>query len=177
MVLYTRLAIIECVKDVYTWLNILTPKNGISSTILLRAFVTGITNTFGPHMITPFGTYAHVHNETDNSMQPRTTAAIALRSMGKVQGVFHFFSLKTGGVIASKTWTNLPMPDDVIRRVSELRRKARALEGVTFKRKDDSILTDASPRKPANNACVSTHRQTQQLDLTPPDPFHQHPMH
>ena len=34
------------------------------------------------------------------------------------------------------------MPDDVVRRINEMGRKAKVGEGVTFRRKDDSILTD-----------------------------------
>ena len=40
------------------------------------------------------------------------------------------------------------MPDDVIRRVNEMERKAKVNDGVIFSRKDDTILVDAPTPKP-----------------------------
>jgi len=70
----------------------------------------------------PFGAYAQVHNDQSitNTMISRTTGAISLGSVGNMQGTYHFMSLRTGDIIVRRTWTELPMPAEVIDRVMEL---------------------------------------------------------
>ncbi len=56
-------------------------------------------------------------------MQPRTTGAIATKPTGNAQGGFWFYSLTTGRMLDRKDWTPLPMPQDVIDRITVLARR------------------------------------------------------
>jgi hypothetical protein len=53
-------------------------------------------------------------------MESRTAGAICLGHSGNVQGGHKFLSLRTGRIITRRSWTALPMPDDVIARVNAL---------------------------------------------------------
>jgi len=50
-------------------------------------------------------------------MAARTLGAISLGPSGNIQGAQKFLSLKTGEVVTRYSWTELPMPDEVIARV------------------------------------------------------------
>jgi len=70
----------------------------------------------------PFGAYAQVHDDQNvtNTMASRTTGAISLGSTGDIQGTYRFMSLRTGDIIVRRTWTELPIPSEVIDRMTEL---------------------------------------------------------
>jgi hypothetical protein len=70
----------------------------------------------------PFGAYAQVHDDQSitNTMSSRTTGAISLGSVNNVQGTYRFLSLRTGEIVVRRTWTELPVPSEVIDRVTEL---------------------------------------------------------
>jgi hypothetical protein len=70
----------------------------------------------------PFGAYAQVHDDQNvtNTMASRTTGAISLGSTGNIQGTYRFMSLRTGDIIVRRTWTELPIPSEVIDRMTEL---------------------------------------------------------
>ena len=106
------------------WMNSFVPLDGIHPTIPPRTIITGIPNSYGKHMLIPFGQYAQVHMEGDNSMNPRTIGAVALRPGGNRQGSVRFLSLHTGRVITGRSWTPIPIPHDVIRRVHHLARSS-----------------------------------------------------
>jgi hypothetical protein len=55
-------------------------------------------------------------------MQARTTGAIATKPTGNAQGGFWFYSLTTGRMLGRRRWTPLPMPQDVIERITVLAR-------------------------------------------------------
>ena len=136
---------IECVKGVNMWMNCLPPKDGVSTTLAPRTIVTGLTMKYGPHMLVPYGSYAHVHNDTDNTMRRRTTAAIALRPMGNRQGGHYFLSLRTGRMVSARTWTILPMPDIVRTRVAALARAMKPPTTMDLRARDGS---EAARRRP-----------------------------
>jgi hypothetical protein len=70
----------------------------------------------------PFGSYAQVPDDNPqmNTMESRTTGAINLGPTGNILGGHRYLSLKTGEFITRRTWTELPVPSDVIIRVEEL---------------------------------------------------------
>lgn len=74
------------------------------------------------HYKLPFGSYCQVHKVTNprNSLAARTQGAISLGSSGNMQGAQRFLSIKTGEVIIRYSWTEVPMPDEVIDRVNHL---------------------------------------------------------
>ena len=87
---------------------------------------------YGSHFKTPFGAYVQEHVQGDNTMSPRTLGAIALRSTGNPQESMRMFSLDSGRVISVRKWTALPMPREVVERVHQLGRRAKAPTSVVF---------------------------------------------
>jgi hypothetical protein len=63
-----------------------------------------------------FGQYVHTHEdlEVTNTMKSRTVGAIALGPVGNLQGTYNFLSLKTWRVVKRRSWTSLPMPQEVV---------------------------------------------------------------
>jgi len=86
---------------------------------------------------------AHIqtHEKQNNSMEPRTSVAIALRLSGNEQGGHYFLSLNTGKRILRNNWTILPMPNDVVDAVHRLSVPSKQAGGITFMDKDSNILT------------------------------------
>ena len=105
------------------WLNVYPPKDGVSRELNPRELITGIKIDFNKHIRAEFGEYVQVHEEHDNTMPPRTTGAIATKPTGNAQGGFWFYSLTTGRMLDRKDWTPLPMPQDVIDRITVLARR------------------------------------------------------
>jgi hypothetical protein len=106
------------------WLNIYPPKDGVSQNINPRELITGIKIDYNKHIRAEFGEYVQVHEEHDNSMQTRTTGAIATRPTGNAQGGHWFYSLTTGRMLDRQKWTPLPMPADVIEPMNVLAKTA-----------------------------------------------------
>ena len=114
--------VVQMVSACNFWLNIYPPKDGVSRQINPRELITGVKIDFNKHIRAEFGEYVQVHEEHDNTMQPRTTGAIATKPTGNAQGGFWFYSLTTGRMLDRRRWTALPMPQDVIDRVNVLAR-------------------------------------------------------
>ena len=71
---------------------------------------------YNRHSRLEFGEYVQTHEEHDNSLNPCTIGALALRPTGNVQGGYFFFSLTTGKV----------MPKEVIERVERMAHQEHA---------------------------------------------------
>jgi Zinc knuckle len=111
---------IELVHYCNFWLNSFPNEDGVSKSLSPRLIVTGNRINYSKHCKLEFGEYVQTHEEHNNSMDPRTIGAIALRPTGNAQGSYLFFSLNSGRVITRNRWTVLPMPDDVIERVKAM---------------------------------------------------------
>ena len=76
------------VADSTTWLNAFPPKGGVSKIYSPRMIVGGTKIDFNKHCRIEFGQYAQVTEEPDpsNTMNERTTGAIALGCAGNTQG-------------------------------------------------------------------------------------------
>ena len=109
--------IIELIAGVVYWLNMFPPNDGIHPHLSPRALITGVRPDYKTHCKVEFGAYVHTHEQHDNSMQPRTVGAIALRPANGTQGGFYFLSLSTGRRIHRQRFTELPMPEEVIQQV------------------------------------------------------------
>ena len=147
MLPYTHLPkrlIIELVYRNVFWTNSFTSKGGISKTQSPRSIVTGIEINYKDHCQLEFGEYVHTHEEHDNSMQPRTIGALALRPTGNAQGGHFFLSLHTGRVInrRQRAWTRLPMPQEVINQVHRLARRNNAPPGLTFQDRHNVVTPE-----------------------------------
>ena len=66
-----------------------------------------------------FEAYALVYVGTSNDMKKRSVPSIALKSSNDVGG-YYFMSIYTGKKLHSYVWTELPIDNDVIKRVKEL---------------------------------------------------------
>jgi hypothetical protein len=110
--------------------------------------VTGQQLDFNKHCKLEFGAYVQTHEQHDNSMDSRTIGAIALRPTGNTQGGYFFMSLATGRRITRRSWTALPMPQDVIDRVNTIAQQQNVNRGLLFLDRnglcdDDDLADDA----------------------------------
>ena len=131
--------IVEMVYNVVFWLNSLPHNDGVSP----RTLITGLAIDYHKYCKIGFGTYVQVHEEGNHSLRQRTSGATALRLTGNDQGRHYFLSLHSGKRInrialrptrndqsghyflslhSGKrinryTWTELPMPNEVIAQV------------------------------------------------------------
>jgi hypothetical protein len=128
-------------------LNFFTVKNGISKTLSPKAILSGEQINYR-HYKLPFGTYCQVHEDTAprNSLAARTQGAISLGSSGNLQGANRFLNLKTGDVIVRYSYTELPMPDEVIARVNFLGKDQPEL--ITFADRHGNPIGDHDPDIP-----------------------------
>ncbi len=69
-----------------------------------------------------FGDYAQTHEPgiIKNSQVARTEGAIALLSVGNINGSVKFFKLSTRSIITRDKFTMLPMPDTVVSYINAL---------------------------------------------------------
>jgi hypothetical protein len=134
--------VVEMVHAGVFWLNMFPPEDGVSKTLSPRAIVTGLEADYNKHCRLEFGAYAQVHEEHDNTMQARTTGAIALRPTGNAQGGYYFYSLSTGRRLNRNHWTELPMPQDVIDRVHTFARRCNANKNLLFAWRDGTPIAD-----------------------------------
>ena len=94
-----------------------------------------------------FGQYVHLHATENftNTMKRRTIGAIVL-SPRKIQGTYNFMSLETGNKISGRVVSELPISDEVIKRVEELGRKQdqpyRASQMLIYEWKTGVIMND-----------------------------------
>ena len=124
------------------WLHMFPRKGGISQTMSPRTLLTGLTMNYNRHCQLEFSEYVQTHEEHDNSLNPRTIGALALRPTGNIQGGYFFFSLTTGKVINRMRWTTLPMPKEVINRVERMARQEHAGTTLLFEDRDHNEILD-----------------------------------
>jgi len=89
-----------------------------------------------------FGKYVQIHEEGDNTLSPRTLGAIALQPTGNDQGGHYFLILQTGKKINRYKWTELLMPNEVIKKIHRLSRAAEQYEGIVCSDIKGNILED-----------------------------------
>jgi hypothetical protein len=68
----------EMVTSCVFWLNMFSSRDGVSDTLSPRVLMTGYTLDYDKHCRLEFGLYVQTHEDHDNSMESRTTGAIAL---------------------------------------------------------------------------------------------------
>jgi Reverse transcriptase (RNA-dependent DNA polymerase) len=128
------LMLVELVYFSTMWINAFPPKGGVSSHISPRGILTGTQFDYKKHCKLPFGSYVQAHEEPSptNTQAARTVGAISLGPTGNLQGSYKFLNLRTGRLITRRTWTSLPMPDEVIARVNALGKSENQPELLTF---------------------------------------------
>ena len=111
-----RIVVISLVQHVVGHLNYEKKKGRSMST---TAIVTGRgKRDFSMNKI-KFGAYAQVWGGTTNILKARSVGCIALHSLNE-EGGYHFLSLKTGKVVKSDQWKELPITDDVKHQVEHV---------------------------------------------------------
>ena len=118
-----RLILIHLVKNAVFWLSALPARDGVSSVHSPRYLLTGRELEYLVHVRLEFGEYVQTHEKHGNRMTDRTLGAVCLGPNGNAQGGHYFMCLSTGARITRDRWTDLPMPREVIRRVSEMGRQ------------------------------------------------------
>ena len=124
--------VVEMAKASVFWLNGVPPKDYFGGNLSPRTMVTGQKLDYKRHCRYQFGEYVQTHEQHDNSMDPRTVGALALRPTGNAQGSFYFMSISTGRVLNRLRATPLPMPDEVVDRIHRLARQQNANPGLLF---------------------------------------------
>ena len=86
--------IVEMVHAANYWLNMFPANDGVSAIQSPRRILTGQYSDYALHCQLQFGEYVQVHESHDNSMNPRTTGAIALRPTGHLKPLVRLISRK-----------------------------------------------------------------------------------
>jgi hypothetical protein len=105
------------------WINFFPPRYSISQYLSPQAIVTGLSADAEKHCKMPFGAYAQVHGEptpSNDAMTSRTVGGISLGPTGNMQGTYKFLSLLTKRMIKARSFTPLPMPQEVIGLVEQM---------------------------------------------------------
>ena len=121
--MWPKLMIIHGATNAVKWLNTFHPQGGISTTYSPRTIITGRQIDFKSHCTSPFGSYVQAVTENaprTNTPQERTIDAIFLRTLDNIQGGFEVLNLKTGHALTRHRVIELPVTEDVIKRVEQL---------------------------------------------------------
>ena len=132
--------VIEMAKTAVFWLNAFPVSKGVSRDLSPCTILTGQKVDYKRHCRFQFGEYTQTHEEHNNSMNPRTVGALALRPVGNGQGSFYFLSVATGRVLNRLHATALPMPDDIIDKIHRMARQQKNNPGLVFA--DRNLNTD-----------------------------------
>jgi hypothetical protein len=131
------------------WLNAFPVKSRISVVYLLRELIVRWRLDYKKHCHVLPGTYCEVHDEPTptNTMAWQTHECITLGPMGNLQGSIKFYCLTNGRVLNRCSFTPMPMPDWVIKRVDAI--GEREGQGRTFwflnRQKEPYKWTDEVP--------------------------------
>ena len=106
--------VIGMAKTAVFWLNAFPATGGASQDLSPRTILTGKQVDYKRHCRYQFGEYTQTHEEHNNSMNPRTVGAIALRPVSNGQRSFYFLSVTTRRMLNWLHAMALPMPDDMI---------------------------------------------------------------
>ena len=87
--------------------------------------VRGRNSDFKIHCRVPFRPYYEVYDEPNlsNTSESRTIGAIVLGPNGNLQGGYSFMSFKIGKKLNRRSWTELPLTENVIRSVERMSEK------------------------------------------------------
>ena len=97
------------------------PVDGSGTNLSPREMFTGVKLDRKIDLRLPFGTYVQTAEpETDRSMKMRTRGAISLYSVGNDEGSVKFFDLVTKKIISRTSWTEVPIPREVIEYINSL---------------------------------------------------------
>jgi Reverse transcriptase (RNA-dependent DNA polymerase) len=144
------LMLVDLVYTTTLWINAFPPKGGVSTNLSPRSIMTGIQFDFKKHCQLQFGSYVQAHEEPSptNTQAARTVGAICLGPTGNLQGSYKFLNLRTGKRITRRSWTHLPMPQEVIDRVNELGKAQGQPELLSFFDRKGRMIGDVAELHP-----------------------------
>ena len=115
-----RIMIKKMVQGANDYLNYIPSENGIGGWSMSPAGIVDGKGAINCDMLKlQFGAYVQLYRGTDNTTTSRSVGAIALTPSNE-QGGYWFMSLKTGHKLHGYKWVELPISDEVIRRVEQL---------------------------------------------------------
>ena len=112
--------VVEMAKASMFWLNGLPPKDSFGNKLSPQTIVTRQKLDYKQHCCFQFSEYVQTNEEHNNSMNPQTVGALALRLTGNAQGSFYFMCILTGWVLNQIYGMALPMPDNVVDRIHRM---------------------------------------------------------
>ena len=115
-----RVLLVHLHKNCTLWLNAFPAANGVSSVHSPHFLLVGWELSIDKHTVLEFGSYVQTHEEHSNRIEPQTMGAICFGPTGNAQGGHWFFFLMSGCCVVRHHWTTLPMPQEVILRVSQI---------------------------------------------------------
>ena len=119
--------IIEFVYFIALWINAFPEKAVISKLYSPCEIISGHKLDFKLHYRMDFVEYEKVHDEPSltNSMKSRTRKCLGVGITGNLQGYYKFLNLTTGKILNKQYWTQMPTPDETIKRVECLSAQER----------------------------------------------------
>eukprot|EP00804_Cyclotella_cryptica_P018596 CCRYP_011400-RA/>CCRYP_011400-RA protein AED:0.48 eAED:0.48 QI:0/0/0/1/1/1/2/0/290 len=136
--------LIHLLQFVVLWINAMSSDSEI---------VTGTKLDFKKHCRARFGAYveASYDDENTNTLKDRTHSCITVGPTGNIQGLLKCFDLKTGHVVKRRTFTVLPIPNQIICKVKQWGKKSkqrRSKEKLDFlNRHKQQFAWDIAPDK------------------------------
>ena len=127
-----RMVLIHLPKNCMLWLNAFPAADGVSSVLSPQFLLTGWELSFDKLTVLEFRSYFQTHEEHSNGMEPRTMGAICLGPMGNSQGGHWFVSLTSGSRIIHHCWTLIPMPQEVVHRITQIGRAQGMPSCITY---------------------------------------------
>ena len=123
---------------VILWLNAFPAKSRISATYSPRELLVRWKLDYKKHCRVLPRTYCETHDEPVpiNTMPPHTHECIACGPTGNLQGSVKFYCLTMGWILKRRSFTAMPMPDRVIKRVKTI--GSREKQGCTLRFTDRS---------------------------------------
>jgi hypothetical protein len=153
------------IYNVTMWMNALVSKQGVSDVYSPRELLLRTQLDTSVHAKATFGSYCEAYSrpKQTNSQEERTTSCICLGPTGNFQGTYKFLNLNTGEVIKRAEFTELPMPDSVIKKVEFWadRDKQEARDSLSFRNRnnerfswdddllDEPLIEDNAPEPPS----------------------------
>jgi hypothetical protein len=105
-------------------LNFFPQKTGVSETLSPKTIISGERLDWKRHRALPFGAYCQVHEQDEMGRSDinneRTLGAISIGPSDNQHSGYRFMSLQTGRKVTRTSWTELPMPRQVVERVHDL---------------------------------------------------------
>ena len=129
-----QIMVIHLLHFIVMWLNNFPVSNSVSARFSPRELILRHKLDAKNHCRAPFGAYCETHEENTptNSMESRGTPAICLGPTGNIQGSYNFLNLASGLVIKRRKFTELPVPDSVITRVTEIAKNSGVSKDLQF---------------------------------------------